>query len=126
MQEVIKIFREIQETSSLNQKKTIIAANKDNELFKRCLVFLLDTNITTGIAESKIKKFAERTCLALSSVQLSSRTKIMNYLSGVWYSYWTPTSQQELQRVKSKSLLKERVSLYQVFSFLLLKMLWNI
>ena len=34
MQKVIKIFREIQETSSLNQKKTIIAANKDNELFK--------------------------------------------------------------------------------------------
>ena len=51
MQKVIKIFREIQETSSLNQKKTIIAANKDNELFKRCLVFLLDTNITTGIPE---------------------------------------------------------------------------
>ena len=40
MQEVIKIFREIQETSSLNQKKTIIAANKDNKLFKRCLGIL--------------------------------------------------------------------------------------
>lgn len=80
MQKVIKIFREIQETSSLNQKKTIIAANKDNKLFKRCLVFLLDTNITTGIAESKIKKFAERTCLALSSVQLSSFEDVMEYL----------------------------------------------
>ena len=80
MQEVIKIFREIQETSSLNQKKTIIAANKDNKLFKRCLVFLLDTNIATGIAESKIKKFAERTCLALSNVQLSSFEDVMEYL----------------------------------------------
>ena len=49
--EVIKLFRQIQETSSLNDKKVIILANKDNELFKECLRFLLDGNITTGIAE---------------------------------------------------------------------------
>ena len=34
MEEVIKIFNQIQNTSSTNVKKTIIAANKDNELFK--------------------------------------------------------------------------------------------
>lgn len=53
MLEVIKFFKQIQETSSLNDKKAIITANKDNELFKKCLVFLLDGNITTGIAEKK-------------------------------------------------------------------------
>ena len=53
MEEVIKIFTQIQETSSLNGKKAIITANKDNELFKECLKFLLDSNITTGIAEKK-------------------------------------------------------------------------
>ena len=35
MKEVIKIFKQIQETSSTNDKKAIIAANKDNELFKK-------------------------------------------------------------------------------------------
>ena len=56
MNEVIKIFNQIQETSSLNDKKAIIAANKDNELFKKCLVFLLDGNINTGISNKKINK----------------------------------------------------------------------
>ena len=40
VEEVIKIFKQIQSTSNTNEKKAIIAANKDNELFKRCLVFL--------------------------------------------------------------------------------------
>ena len=53
MKEVIKLFKQIQGTSSTNDKKAIIAANKDNELFKKCLVFLLDSNVTTGIAEKK-------------------------------------------------------------------------
>ena len=37
MDNVIKIFKQIQSTSSLNDKKKIISANKDNELFKACL-----------------------------------------------------------------------------------------
>lgn len=53
MLEVIELFNQIQNTSSLNDKKAIIATNKDNELFKKCLVFLLDGNVTTGIAEKK-------------------------------------------------------------------------
>ena len=59
MEEVIKIFNQIQETSSTNDKKAIIAANKDNELFKKCLVFLLDGNINTGISNKKINKKVE-------------------------------------------------------------------
>ena len=56
MEEVIKIFNQIQNTSSTNIKKTIIAANKDNELFKKCLMFLLDSNIVTGISDKKLNK----------------------------------------------------------------------
>lgn len=56
MIEVIKLFKQIQETSSLNDKKAIVIANKDNELFKECLKFLLDGNIITGISTKKIKK----------------------------------------------------------------------
>ena len=59
MKEVIKIFKQIQETSSTNDKKAIIAANKDNELFKKCLVFLLDGNINTGSSNKKINKKVE-------------------------------------------------------------------
>ena len=56
MKEVIKLFKQIQETSGTNDKKAIISANKDNELFKKCLVFLLDGNINTGLSAKKIKK----------------------------------------------------------------------
>ena len=56
LEEVIKLFKQIQETSGTNDKKAIIYANKDNELFKKCLVFLLDGNINTGLSAKKIKK----------------------------------------------------------------------
>ena len=59
MKEVIKIFKQIRETSGTNDKKAIISANKDNELFKKCLVFLLDGNINTGISNKKINKKVE-------------------------------------------------------------------
>jgi DNA ligase-1 len=56
MEEVIRIFNQIQATRGKNDKQSIIAANKDNELFKKCITFLLDTNITTGISKAKISK----------------------------------------------------------------------
>ena len=56
MKEVIKLFKQIQETSSTNDKKAIIATNKDNELFKKCLKFLLDGNVVTGISSKKLNK----------------------------------------------------------------------
>lgn len=59
MKEVIVIFRQIQDTSSLNKKKEIIKVNSNNELFKKCLKFLLDSNIVTGISDAKIHKHVE-------------------------------------------------------------------
>lgn len=56
MKEVIEIFRRIQGTASTKEKERIISQNKDNKLFKKCLVFLLDGNITTGISQAKISK----------------------------------------------------------------------
>ena len=82
MKEVIKLFKQIQETSSTNDKKAIIAANKDNELFKKCLVFLLDGNINTGISNKKINKKVEPSSeLAPYYLCRNSRfEEIMNYL----------------------------------------------
>lgn len=82
MKEVIKLFKQIQETSGTNDKKAIIAANKDNELFKKCLVFLLDGNINTGISNKKINKKVEPSSeLAPYYLCRNSRfEEIMNYL----------------------------------------------
>ena len=76
MEEVIKIFNQIQNTSSTNAKKTIIAANKDNELFKKCLIFLLDSNIVTGISDKKINK----ECCILGYDRCNSFDMLMGYL----------------------------------------------
>ena len=69
MKEVIKLFRQIQETSSLNDKKKIITDNKDNELFKKCLKFLLDGNVVTGISDKKLSKFIKSPILAFEYIQ---------------------------------------------------------
>lgn len=76
MEEVIKIFNQIQNTSSTNVKKTIIAANKDNELFKKCLMFLLDSNIVTGISDKKLNK----ECYILGYDHCNSFDMLMEYL----------------------------------------------
>ena len=56
IENVIKIFKQLQDTRSLNDKKLIIYKNKNDELFKKCLVFLLDSNITKGISTKKWDK----------------------------------------------------------------------
>lgn len=61
MEKVIRLFYEIQNTSSMNDKKIIIATNKDNELFKKCLLFLLNQNIVTGLSDKKLNKRVEIT-----------------------------------------------------------------
>ena len=78
MLEVIKLFKQIQNTSSLNDKKAIISANKDNELFKKCLKFLLDGNVVTGISTAKIKKeiWLDRYVLRLDTFE-----EVMDYLA---------------------------------------------
>lgn len=80
MEEIIKLFKQIQETSSLNEKKAIIAANKDNQLFKKCLKFLLDGNIVTGISNSKISKVDKNTIKDKATQKLNTFEDVMDYL----------------------------------------------
>lgn len=56
MKEIIEIFRELQNTSEKKGKEKIISDNKDNELFKQCLIFLFDNNIQTGIKSKSLQK----------------------------------------------------------------------
>lgn len=80
MTEIINLFKQIQETSSLNDKKAIIIANKDNDLFKKCLKFLLDGNIITGISKSKINKISKNTSKENITQKLKSFEEVMEYL----------------------------------------------
>lgn len=80
MKEIIKLFKQIQETSSTNDKKAIISANKDNELFKKCLRFLLDTNITTGIADSKLRKVDKKILQQKATIKFNNFEEVMDYL----------------------------------------------
>ena len=80
MDKVIKLFKQIQETSSLNDKKVIITANRNNELFKKCLKFLLDGNIVTGISNSKISKVDRNTTKDKATIKLNSFEDVMDYL----------------------------------------------
>lgn len=103
MQEVIKIFKQIQNTSSLNEKKTIIEANKDNDLFKKCLVFLLDSNIQTGLSEKKISKKVKK-----SKYTLSNFEDVMHYLQN--YNTGTDENISIIQ-----SFINEQPAEYQNF-----------
>lgn len=92
MVEVVKLFKQIQETSGLNDKKAIITANKDNELFKKCLRFLLDGNIVTGISTKKINK---RIIDDFDVASLDSFVDVMEYL--VEYNTGTDISVYKIQ-----------------------------
>lgn len=80
MDKVIKLFKQIQETSGLNDKKAIMMTNKDNELFKKCLKFLLDPNIVTGISDQKINKDTPTTRIDCAKQNLKSFEEVMEYL----------------------------------------------
>lgn len=56
MKQVYEIFKQIEETSSKNDKVQIIKDNADNKKFKEYLKFLYDDMITTGLSTKKINK----------------------------------------------------------------------
>lgn len=56
LRKVYDIFEEIKTTSSTNGKKVIIEKYKNNELFIKCLEFILNNYKVTGISEKKICK----------------------------------------------------------------------
>lgn len=80
MDKVIDIFRSVQRTSGLNEKQRILSNNKDNELLKKCLIFLLDGNITTGISTKKLDKMTISKAREYDTQELQSFVDVMNYL----------------------------------------------
>ena len=80
MEEVIQLFKQIQNTSGLNEKQRIIRDNKDNELFKKCLVFLLDGNVVTGISTTKMGKMTIAKAQNYTTFDLKSFSDVIDYL----------------------------------------------
>ena len=73
--EVKGLFDKIANTSSKNDKIKIIKQNKDNELFIKCLKFLLDSDIVTGLSKKKINKK-----VAVMGDRLETIEEAMEYL----------------------------------------------
>lgn len=55
MEEIIKIFKELQESSG-KRLQEILEENKDNELLKKVLYFVYNPFIITGLSSKKIRK----------------------------------------------------------------------
>lgn len=73
--EVKELFDKIANTSGKNDKIKIIKQNKDNDLFIKCLKFLLDSDIVTGLSKKKIKKR-----VAVMGYRLETMEEAMEYL----------------------------------------------
>lgn len=73
--EVKELFDKIANTSGKNDKIKIIKQNKDNELFVKCLKFLLDNDIVTGLSKKKINKK-----VAVMGYRLETIEEAMEYL----------------------------------------------
>ena len=80
MEEVIEILKLIQNTSSLNEKQRILRENKDNELLKKCLVFLLDGNTVTGISTKKIDKMTISKAENYATFEPKNFSDVIDYL----------------------------------------------
>ena len=73
--EVKELFDKIANTSGKNDKIKIIKQNKDNDLFIKCLKFLLDSDIVTGLSKKKINKK-----VAVMGDRLETIEEAMEYL----------------------------------------------
>ena len=78
LREVKEIFDKLAKVSSIKSKEVILKQNEDNELFKSCLKFLLDDNITTGL---DTKKLAKKIPLLNTNIDLDIR-HMFSYIQG--------------------------------------------
>ena len=111
MEEVIKIFEQIKNTSSTNDKKGIIAVNKDNELFMKCLMFLLDSNIVTGISDKKLHKDS---VFILGYAECKTFEELIDYLkqnnTGTDYDIRTVRSFIEKQPIEYRDFYSQMIT----------------
>ncbi|MGL4801931.1 MAG: hypothetical protein ACRC18_06670 [Cetobacterium sp.] len=74
---VSNIFNNLANTSGRLDKEKILKDNSDNELFKECLRFLLDTYTTTGISKTKLNKKLNK---SLNKSRCDNIVELMDYI----------------------------------------------
>lgn len=79
VQELYEIFQELQNTTSRNEKESILEKYKDHELFRFTLKFLYDPYIVTGLSKKKINKRVKTFTLE-SSDDFNDIKQVMSYL----------------------------------------------
>ena len=72
MRKVFEILRQIEGTSSRNEKKAILEKNKDNELLKKFFFYALNNRLVFGIGEKSIKRVAPKKISTTSSISQNS------------------------------------------------------
>lgn len=77
LREVKEIFDRIASISAKSSKELILKQNKDNELFKECLKFLLDPNIVTGLSTKKLNKKLKYTFLVMENISILNMFKYL-------------------------------------------------
>lgn len=60
MRKVFEVLRQIEATSSRNEKKKILNRNKDNELLKKFLYYALNNRMVFGIGSRSIQKYGRK------------------------------------------------------------------
>lgn len=84
MDKVFNIFKELQDTTKNKEKESIIAENKDNELFVKAISFLLDKNRPSGISKKKVNKEIKNTLLADMlelEIRIDTLDELIDYIS---------------------------------------------
>lgn len=76
MLEVLKVIKQIEDTSSRTEKENILKQNSNNQLLKEILQFTYDPFIVTGLSSKKINKDTNLS----PSTELNTIQEVMNYL----------------------------------------------
>ena len=75
MEELIRVVKELQATTSRLEKERILIENKDNDFIKRVFKFTFDPYITTGLSNKKLKKKVK-----VNGYNINSLEALMEYL----------------------------------------------
>jgi DNA ligase-1 len=79
MKEVLEIIQSISNTSSRNDKESILTSHKENQQLKDILYFVFNPYIVTGLADKKLSKFKNPKVIK-SEKQFNDIFELMDYL----------------------------------------------
>ncbi|MBM7836324.1 hypothetical protein [Clostridium sardiniense] len=108
MKSIVKIIKNIQNTSSTNDKLSILKTNKDNELLKKVLYFTYNPYMKYKITEKSLGEGRSRNDYDIFSLMdLLSKSNINDNLRDLTNSFLTMQQDEELKELYTMMLLKD-------------------